>query len=223
VDKKTLPRASKRLRGPVGSVVSPRDATTSASARHDISGAASSPGNPEHESESIMQPDQVKLYVCYRDTQARLSSFSRCVQEGHHLDEAADFARFVFNSLAPLLVLFPQSSPLPCDGHLLRRAAADLLRDVQERWVTGDTSPKLQLSELQGINHKLSILAAHVARMTPVMPSVIFPAFSQLSGDKSAVEPTAGGGGPECSRLTPAKSQLTDIQRVAQACPAPRP
>jgi len=110
-----------------------------------------------------MSLDQALIHVLCRDTRYRIERLSRAVQEGQHLDEAADFARYVLNSVAPLLAANPQPEPLPCDGHLLRHYAQDLLSLVQDRWRTHDTKPKLQLSELEAINHKLDLIAGRLA------------------------------------------------------------
>lgn len=126
-----------------------------------------------------MSLDRVQLHVLYRDTKSRLNSFSAAVREGRHLDEAASFARFVIWSIAPLLIANPQPEPLPCDGNLLRSVAQSLLAEVQERWRTNDEQPKLELSELEAINRKLDLLAGHVARISPAMPSLFLPPAPQ--------------------------------------------
>lgn len=152
-----------------GSFESSRKSASARPTPRDIRDGTS--GNPVHDSESIMQPDRVQLHVLYRDTKYRLHGFREAVREGRHLDEAAGFARFVLNSgLCAVLAQFPQADPLPCDGHLLRGFAQDLLAAVQERWRTGNTKPEVELSELQAIRRNLDLIAGQVARMTPRVP-----------------------------------------------------
>jgi hypothetical protein len=122
-----------------------------------------------------MSPDAVKLHILYRDTIARLDVLSKGVRECRNLDEAADFARYVLNSVAPLLKLCPIPDPFPCDGHLVNSLAQTLLSDVQDRWRLHDMEPRLDLSELTAIHRKLDLLAGHVARISPMMPAMFFP------------------------------------------------
>jgi len=121
-----------------------------------------------HDSESLMHPDNVQLYVLCRETGNRIASLRRAVDEGHRLDEAANFARYVlFSGICTLLQQFPQGEPLPCDGHLLQHQANELLRAAQDRYRTGDTTAKLDWSYLDAINRKLDLIAGQVARFPP--------------------------------------------------------
>lgn len=131
-----------------------------------------------------MCPDRVKLHVLFRDTLRELKRFESAARESSCLQEAADFARYVSQSVAPVLMLFPFESPLPCDGHLLRSIADALLAECQRRWREHDCKPKVDRSELEAINRKLDLLAGHVARISPLSASVILPPMT--TGGRSA-------------------------------------
>jgi len=197
---KTSPEPTERLRGAFPSVTIPSSCVES----HDGPGKSIVSGQ-------IAQA--VHFHVVYRDTSYRVASLSRAVQEGHSLDEAADFARFVINTVAPLLAINPQAEPLKVDGHLLRHNAQELLSAAQERWRTHDTKPRLQLSELEAINHKLDVLAGHVARMHPVLVPVATVASEKGDGGREA--PAVPLTLLNIEQLNTKESQLCEAQRRA--------
>lgn len=112
-----------------------------------------------------MQPDTVKAHVLYRDTKWRIERLQLAVKEGRQLQESADFARFVINSIAPLLVTMPQGEPLPCDGNLLRGFAESLLSNVQDHWRAGGITPSVELSAVEGLGRKLDLIAGCLAQI----------------------------------------------------------
>lgn len=126
-----------------------------------------------------MQADRVKFHVLFRDTITRLDVLSKAVRECRNLDEAADFAKYVLNSVAPLLKTCPFPEPIPCDGHLVGSLAQTLLSAVQDRWRLHDMQPRLDLSELTAVNRKLDLIAAHVARISPMAQFVMLPPIPQ--------------------------------------------
>jgi len=136
-----------------------------------------------HDSESLMQPDSAQLYILCRETSNRIASLGRAVDEGHRLDEAANFARFVlFSGICTLLKSFPQGDPFPVDGHLLQHHAEQLLQAAQDRYRTGDTKAKLDWSYLDAINRKLDLIAGQVSKFTP--PNITaLPVASTPSGN----------------------------------------
>jgi len=150
-----------------------------------------------------MQPDRVYTHVLYRDTKYRIERLRLAVKEGRRLDEAADFAKFVINSVAPLLISLPQGDPLPCDGHLLRGFASDLLSSVQDHWRAGKASPSVELSAVEGVSRKLDLIAGRLAQMS--VPNMQTPVKC-----------------PNCGHLHPELAEVIELQQAAGTDLVPR-
>lgn len=112
--------------------------------------------------------DIVVAHVCYQQTCAHITSLSERVREGEALDEANDFARFVINSGLPkLLSPFDNTNgPLRVDSGHLRWMAEELRRLVCARFQAGKVAPRSSTGELQAINHKLDLIAGHLANLS---------------------------------------------------------
>jgi len=129
-----------------------------------------------------MQPDTANLHWLYRETMNRLDLHARRVAEGRDLQAAKEFASYVtFSGLVKLFKAFPQPEPLKVDGYLLEHAAKELTYLVTERYRTNNTQAQIGMTELEKINHKLELIAGHMARAIPAHPAEP-PAFTVISG-----------------------------------------
>jgi hypothetical protein len=115
-----------------------------------------------------MCPDKTTLAWMWNETRNRLDSLSRRVNEGKDLDAAREFANYV--QWSGMCKLFDQyaggSGPLKIDGAFLRWKAEELERTVQEIWQSGKIQPQIPLAEVEAINRKLDLIAAHVSKIS---------------------------------------------------------
>lgn len=112
---------------------------------------------------------QVKCAKIYRETMNRLSSLQNRVNEGKDLEFALEFCRYIFWSGIIELLEYHAStqSGLEVSGANLRTRVKQLQEDVQRRFVKSNTSPKVELSELEKINHKLDLIAGRISQLSP--------------------------------------------------------
>jgi hypothetical protein len=105
----------------------------------------------------------------YRETMNRLSSLQNRVNEGKDLDFALEFCRYVFWSGVIELLEYHAStaSGLEVSGANLRTRVKQLQQDIQDRFRKSNTSPKIELSELEKINHKLDLIAGRISQFHP--------------------------------------------------------
>jgi len=110
--------------------------------------------------------DQADAHWLWQESVNRLESLRLRVCEGRDLDCALEFARFfLWCGIDKFLKPFDSQGPLKVDTAFLRWKAEDLQRQVQELYTSGKASEGKQ-STLQAIDHKLDIIAAHVAGLT---------------------------------------------------------
>jgi hypothetical protein len=116
----------------------------------------------------------VIIWTLYRETTAQLDMFLRRVQEGKDISAAHDFARYVtWSAIGKLCMKFGSASPLPVDGSLLMWKAEELIRRCQERYITGDSKPHIELTELEKINRNIEVLACQVAKLSAPAPEKV--------------------------------------------------
>jgi len=102
----------------------------------------------------------------YTETSRRLDSFLQHVKEGRDLDGALQFARYViWCRIDRLMAPHDCQGFLKVDSSLLVSKARILEQTVQDAYRTGKVAPDASLSVLEAINHKLDLLAGHVARV----------------------------------------------------------
>ncbi len=115
-----------------------------------------------------MCPHRAELHILWRENVEELEHYMRLVREGKSLAEARRFAQHVIQSrLCEVLKPFDGSGCLKIDSAFLMWKAEELQRLVQDQWRTG-VSPKLDASTLDAINHKLDLIAGHMAKIQPV-------------------------------------------------------
>ena len=129
-----------------------------------------------------MQSEPTNLWRIYSETMSRLDKFDRCVQEGKALEQALDFARWLFFSgIITLCEMNPQPFPLKVDGSMLRWKCEDLQRKVQERFRLNDTSPRVSKTEMDTLHDKLDKIAGFLSRF-PQPAVAVNPSVPELDG-----------------------------------------
>jgi len=124
-------------------------------------------GNPKSESTN-MQFDSVDLHWIWRETTRRLESFAGDVREHKRVLEASDFIRWLqFSGLLKLFAAHPQPEPLRVDVANVRKLIEDLRFSCGESFRNGKADPQYAASDIAAINHKLELIAAHVATLSP--------------------------------------------------------
>ena len=119
----------------------------------------------------------------------RLRRFDGLVREGKSLEEALEFANYIFwSGLVDLLKQHTQNPPFECNGANLQKACELLQRDVRDNYrVHGRVEPRVKLSELEKITDQLELLSAQVAKLSsPVNETATV-------GDEPALHVIQGG------------------------------
>lgn len=107
----------------------------------------------------------------FREINSRVDRYTKEVAEGLNLDAALDFCRFVFwSGLLDLLKRNSCTGPLTVDGPLLAWKVGVLQGEIQRRFSSGDNQPNTNLTELSRINHKLDLIAGHLAQLPGKRP-----------------------------------------------------
>jgi len=122
--------------------------------------------SPLSNHEDEMCPDVVNLYSIWNETNNRLDLLTRRVEQGEDVMAASEFARWVvFSGILELLEKNPQKPPLTVDGALLRWKCGELIYLCGQVF---NKNPSLKPpSYLEGIYHKLELIAGHLSKFTP--------------------------------------------------------
>lgn len=113
-------------------------------------------------------PTTVEMHCMWRETNNRLDVLARRVGEGKDVLAASEFARYLlFSGFLKMFERNPQDFPLKVDGHLLRWKCGDLLDKCARAWKDKNGVVHLDLSQLENVNRKLDIIAAHVSKFSP--------------------------------------------------------
>ncbi len=108
--------------------------------------------------------DGVDWHWLWNHTNHDLDLLAKAVAQGHALEEAINFARYLRNSgLVKMLKQNSTAGPLPVDGSLIEFKANELERSVQACWKKGASGVKV--AELEAINRKLDLIAGHVSKL----------------------------------------------------------
>jgi hypothetical protein len=108
--------------------------------------------------------------VIYRETIHWLNRHEARVREGRDLQSALEFGAFViWSGIVPFCSAYDGKGFPEINSALLRWKAQELQRSVRERWQAseGNRPPPAQMdaSQIAGINRRLDILAAQIARI----------------------------------------------------------
>lgn len=111
----------------------------------------------------------VNAYKIFNETMNQLSWLDSHVREGKDLEQALNFCRFV---LWAGLVDFcehhtTEDKIFRVNGKELRKKAEALQFDVQERYRANNMAPKILMTELEQINHKLELIAGQLSQISP--------------------------------------------------------
>jgi hypothetical protein len=107
----------------------------------------------------------------YSETLHWLNRYEARVREGRDLQPALEFGAFViWSGILPLCSAYDGRGYPEINGALLRWKAQELQRSVRERWkaMDGNGRPlphQVDSSQIEGINRRLDIIAAHVAKL----------------------------------------------------------
>lgn len=113
---------------------------------------------------SASYEDRAWLARIYRESITRIEQYEREVNDGNELQAALNFGGFIlWSGVVSLLRRHAQASP-KIDGDFLRWKAEELQRQVRERWRDSDQRARLDKDQIAGINRRLDMLAAQVAR-----------------------------------------------------------
>jgi hypothetical protein len=108
-----------------------------------------------------------QVSVLFRETEGMVEHYEKMVREGKELSAAANFARYV--RWSGLLKVFKananDSIANRVDGALLEWRVEELQRMVQDRWKDPDAGPKFATSTIEGIEHKLDLIAGYLANL----------------------------------------------------------
>ena len=170
------------------------------------------PGIQPSERQSVSS-DLAEMRWLYAETIRRLETYQQRVNEGRDLEAALDFARYILGARLEK-ILEPFNTPVSnipgdykVDSAHLAWKARELQRSVQDCYAYGKASPEGYTGVLEGIHHKLDILAAHIAKAVPAAKcNTISPGLPSPVGGEI---PTRRGHWPNGRK------------RVGQ-CPAPK-
>jgi hypothetical protein len=116
--------------------------------------------------------DVVDLSRIYRESLARIDQYERLVNDGQELEGALKFGGFlIWSGIVSLCRRYAQPEHPKIDGDFLRWKAEELQRQVREKRNDRDQRAKLDEKQIAGINRRLDILAAQVARCHVYCPS----------------------------------------------------
>jgi hypothetical protein len=112
--------------------------------------------------------DYVALYGLANETSTRLTVFSERASEGKDLHAANEFCAYLeWSGILKMLEAASRPEPLKIDGSFIRWKQQELLRLVRAQFKSNAKTISLELSQLEAVNHKLDLIAAHVAKLWP--------------------------------------------------------
>lgn len=109
---------------------------------------------------------EAEYHLCWQQAINQLERLHNRVKEGHDLEAAVEFARWLRASrLAEILAPHDNNGCLKVDSAFLRWKTNELESAVCERYARGQNAPKGESSQLEQINHKLDLIAGRLARV----------------------------------------------------------
>lgn len=128
--------------------------------------------------------DETDWHWLWRETFAKLETFSRLVRECKQVTEAADFCRWLqFSGLPKMFKLHPQAEPFRVDHVVIDKQIRDILFECGELFRSGKADPQYSQSDIAEINRKLDIIAAHVATISPLTSATPAPGEPSCHAD----------------------------------------
>jgi hypothetical protein len=103
----------------------------------------------------------------WRETMTRLTILATRVHEGKFLQEASEFARWL--RMSGMFELFAGQNK----EHLYKQVE-NIIYECGEHWNNRRSEAKATVSEFEAMNHKLDLIAGHVAKLSaPAQPSLL--------------------------------------------------
>lgn len=115
---------------------------------------------------------EADFHICWQQAVNQLERLHNRVKEGHDLEAAVEFARWLRASrICEILSSHDNNGCLKVDSAFLRWKANELESAVCERYARGQNAPKGESSQLEQINHKLDLIAGRLAKVPIVEPT----------------------------------------------------
>lgn len=117
-----------------------------------------------------MELDAVTLFTIARETSSRIETLHARAREGKDIQAAKDFASYVqWSGLLKLIQVQTANLPeaLKFDGELLAWKHKELLSTVHSQSKTLSKVVSIEYAQLEAVNHKLDLIAAHVSKLSP--------------------------------------------------------
>lgn len=107
-----------------------------------------------------------KLHCMWSHTMLRLQQYLTRIKEGKDVMAASEFARFVRNvGLVDLFSVNATDGPLMVSGAKVDALCSAVLQGCADAW-NNRSAPTVELAAVERINHKLDVIAAHLARVS---------------------------------------------------------
>jgi len=114
-----------------------------------------------------MKLEEHEIHLMWLNTSTQIERYQARVNEGVELMAASEFGRWLrFSGFLKVFERSPQPPPLEVDAKQLKLKLEKLLSDCGEK-LQQDRPGYVPVSALERVNHKLDLIAAHVAGMTP--------------------------------------------------------
>lgn len=116
----------------------------------------------------MVSPQQADAHWFWKQSINRLESLRKRVVEGRDLEQALEFSRYIlWCRIDKLLVDYKSDGELKVDMPFLRWKAEELQRQVLALYGAGKVRENGNQSAMEAILHRLDIIAAHVATLSP--------------------------------------------------------
>jgi len=131
--------------------------------------------------------DHVCLYTLANSTKTQLAVYYDRAREGKDLQAANEFCAYLeWSGILKILEAGSRPEPLKVDGSFIRWKQQELLGVVRAQFKANAKTISLELSQLEAVNRKLDLIAAHVATLSP-------PTSDTANAGHPALQVIAGG------------------------------
>jgi len=137
----------------------------------------------------MCEVSELDMHLVWRETNSRLDTLARSVAECKNLEGALDFCRWLQGS--GLIRIFkthahelhwPQSRHFRVDGSLIDSKVSDLMREIQDRYRTGNIQPRVDMAELERISYKLDLIAGQLSYLPVPQVDISAPPLRVIQG-----------------------------------------
>lgn len=123
-------------------------------------------GAPESESKHL-HFDSTQLHWLWNETRRQLERYATRAGEQVDVQAAMDFARWIqFSGLIKLFKDNRQDEPRKVDGDAIDELVRNLIMDCGD-YLKGNTPGFVRVSQVESVSHKLDLIAAQLARISP--------------------------------------------------------